>query len=180
MLALPSFEKMFEVECDASVLGIGAVLSQEGRPVEFFSEKVAEPRQKWTTYELAFYAAIRALKHWEYYLIQREFMLFTDHQALKYINSQKTTNRMHARWVTFLQKFNYVIKHRSGQSNKVADALSRRASLLATISIEVVGFDSLKTIYAGDEDFRGIWARCSNKEFVTDFLTQDGFLFKGT
>ena len=87
VLALPSFEKVFEVESNASVLGIGVVLSQEGRLVEFFNEKVPEPRQKWTTYELQFYAAIRALKHWEHYLIRWEFVLFTDHQALCYINS---------------------------------------------------------------------------------------------
>ena len=61
MLQLPNFEKMFEAECDASVLGIRVVLSQEGRLVEFFSEKVSEPRQKWSTNELEFYAVVWAL-----------------------------------------------------------------------------------------------------------------------
>lgn len=87
---------------------------------------------------------------------------------------------MHARWVAFLQKFNYIIKHRSSQLNKVADALSQQASLLPTISIEVVGFDYVKDTYTGDEDFGNIWTKCCNKEFVIDFLIHDGFLFKGT
>lgn len=69
-----------------------------------------------------------------------------------------------------MQKFTLVIKHKFGQSNKVADVLCWCASLLATISMEVVGFDSLLDTYADDEDFGGIWARCNNKGFVTNFL----------
>ena len=44
----------------------------------------------------------------------------------------------------------------------------------------MVGFVYLKDTYAVDEDFGGIWAQCNNKEFVIDFLVQEGFLFRGT
>ena len=82
------FKKVFRVECDASVVGIGIVLSQDNKLVAFFNEKVCKARSKWLVYELKFFAVVRTLKHWEHYLIQREFVLYTDHQALKHINNQ--------------------------------------------------------------------------------------------
>ncbi|KAG8374454.1 hypothetical protein BUALT_Bualt11G0133700 [Buddleja alternifolia] len=92
VLALPNFDKLFTVECDASNLGIGVVLSQEGKPVEFFNEKINDARKKWNTYEQEFYGLYRALTHWEHYLIQRDFVLYSDNQALKFITSQKNVS----------------------------------------------------------------------------------------
>ncbi|GJX38867.1 transposon ty3-I gag-pol polyprotein, partial [Tanacetum coccineum] len=88
VLVLPKFQKPFKLETYASIIGVGAVLSQEGRPVAFFSEKLSEARRMWTTYELEFYAIVRAVKHWEQYIFQQEFVLQTGHEALIYFNSQ--------------------------------------------------------------------------------------------
>jgi hypothetical protein len=179
VLALPDFDKLFEVECDASIVGIWAVLSQEGKPVEFFSEKLGEARQKWSTYELELYVVLRALKVWEHYLIQWGFVLYTDHQALKFINSQKNLNRMHARWVSYIQRFTFSLKHKSAKLNRVADALSRRATLLITMKAEVTGFECLKELYEEDEDFGETWKRCKAGQPVSEIHIQEGYLFRG-
>ncbi|GJV17994.1 RNA-directed DNA polymerase [Tanacetum coccineum] len=88
LLALPCFEEVFEVECDASGVGIGAVLAQLGRPIFYFIEKLNDAKQRYSTYDKEFYAIVRALDHWQHYLISKEFILHSDHEALKYIQGQ--------------------------------------------------------------------------------------------
>ena len=91
-LVLPDFNKVFEVECDASQVGIGAVLSQEGRPIASFSEKLNEAKRKYSTYDKEFCAIYRALFHWSQYFLYKPFVLFSDHEALKFINHQHKLN----------------------------------------------------------------------------------------
>ena len=87
-LALTDFKKVLEVECDASQVGIGVVLSLEGRPIALFSEKLNEAKRKYSTYDKEFYAMYRALLHWSQYFLCKPFVLFSDHEALKFINHQ--------------------------------------------------------------------------------------------
>jgi hypothetical protein len=179
VLALPDFSQPFELHCDASKVGIGAVLSQRGRPIAYFSEKLNGSKANYNTYDVEFYAIVQALRHWYSYLSQSEFILFSDHDALKYINSQDKLSARHAKWAAFLQQFTFALKHQSGVTNRVADALSRRALALTTMRTQVLGFDSFRELLATDPYFGPILIEVSSGQH-SGFTLQDGFLFKGT
>ncbi|CAO2832454.1 unnamed protein product [Amaranthus hypochondriacus] len=170
--------KPFEVECDASNTGIGAVLIQEGLPIAYFSEKLNKSRANYSAYDKEFYAMVRALEHWSRYLKGKPFVLHSDHEALKNISGQSKLSAKHARWVEFMQGFNFVAKYKTGKTNTVVDALSRRAHLLAILDAKVLEFEMIKDQHSTDPDFSSIYQQCTQQPQGL-FYVQQGFLFKG-
>ena len=85
VLASPDFTKPFTVECDASGLGLGAVLMQSQRPIAFHSQALKGKNLALSTYEKELLALVVAVKKWRHYLLGRPFVITTDHQSLKYL-----------------------------------------------------------------------------------------------
>jgi hypothetical protein len=130
ILILLDFSKTFQVRCDANGFAIGVVLSQDDRPIAYFSEKLNEVKIKYSTYDKEFYGVIQALKKWRHYLVPKEFVLYSDNHALQFVTQKEKLNQKYAKWVEFMQNFSFVIKHISETANKVVDALSRKCLLM--------------------------------------------------
>ncbi|KAG8490986.1 hypothetical protein CXB51_014129 [Gossypium anomalum] len=143
----------------------------------YFSEKISGAVLNYPVYDKEMYALIRALETWQHYLWPKEFVIHSDHQALKHIKGQHKLNQCHTKWVEFLESFPYVIKYKKGKDNIVADALSRRYTLLSYLDSKILGFTLLKDSYTDDSDFGEIFAACENGTFE-NFYRYEGFLFK--
>lgn len=178
VLILPDFSQPFELHCDASKVGIGPVLSQNSKPVAYFSEKLNGAKMRYSTYDVEFYALVQSLKHWYHYLIHNDFILYSNHEALKHLSTQDKLSDRHAKWAAYIQQFSFVIKHKSGVLNRVADALSRRSSLLTEMRTQLLGFEGVRYLLTDDLYFGNILTKISEGG-PTEFHLQDGFLFKG-
>jgi hypothetical protein len=92
-------------------------------------------------------------------------------------------NPKHEKWVEFMQKFTFVIKHISGTTNKVVDALSRKCLILQEFHVKTLGFDIFKDMYIDDPDFKDAYEACKIL-FLRDisqwieYMVKDGLLFK--
>jgi len=169
ILALPNFSKLFEIECDASNVGIRTILLQEGHPIAYFSEKLKGSNLNYSTYDKEMYALIRALQTWQHYLLPKEFVIHSDHESLKHLKGQGKLNKRHAKWVEYLEQFPCVIKHKQGKANVVVDTLSRRYSLLSMLETKMLPFDHIKELYVCDDDFSNLFKLCKKGAHIGYF-----------
>ena len=110
--------------------------------------------------------------------LPKKIVIHSDHEALKYLKSQGKLNRRHAKWIEFIETFSYVVKHKRGKDNIVADALSRRCGLITQLDAKVLGLESVKTLYANDSDFKEPFSKCIVGKGWDKFYVHDGFLFR--
>ena len=135
VLALPNPDEPYEVICDASIIGLGAVLMQNGRPVAFESRKLTPAETRYTTTEQELLAVVHAMRTWRCYLEGcTQCTVVTDHCPLTFFETQQNLSRRQARWSEYLSRFRFNWVYRPGRSN-VADPLSRNPVQVALLTV---------------------------------------------
>ncbi|TKS65422.1 Retrovirus-related Pol polyprotein from transposon opus [Collichthys lucidus] len=132
VLAAPDFTRPFKLEVDASAIGAGAVLLQDGvgdvcHPVCYFSVKFKKHQLNYSTIEKETLAMLLALQHFEVYVGSTSVpvTVYTDHNPLVFLMQMYNSNQRLMRWALQAQRYNIVVRHKRGADNLVADMLSR-------------------------------------------------------
>jgi hypothetical protein len=122
MLAFPDFTKEFHIYTDASDYQLGAVITQEGKPLAFYSRKLNAAQKRYTTGEQELLSIVETLKEFRNILLGQKLIVHTDHKNILYGN---LANDRIVRWRLLLEEFGPEYRHIAGKDNVVADALSR-------------------------------------------------------
>lgn len=129
VMAYPDFERNFILATDASIKGLGAVLSQQypqgERVISYASRSLNKHEQKYGISQLECLAVVWATEHHKVYLQDHKFDLVTDHRALTKLSAIKDSNPMLERWAIKLSRYPFEAKYRPGEEHLNADCLSR-------------------------------------------------------
>ena len=126
VLVIPDPTKSYQIYCDASKMGLGGVLMQDGQVVAYASRQLKVHEQNYPTHDLELAAVVFTLKVWRHYLYGVRFSMYSDHKSLKYLFDQKELNMRQRRWMEYLKDYDLDLQYHPGKANKVADALSRK------------------------------------------------------
>jgi hypothetical protein len=145
----------FIVCTDSCNEGLGGVLTQNGFVICYESRKLKKHGRNYATHDLELAAIMNALRKWRHYLMGKRFELRTYHNGLKYLFDQPNLNARQRRWLEFLSKYDFDIKHIKGKENKVVDAINRRVHELHATTIRMYQSDLKdKIIEATKSDFQ--------------------------
>ena len=140
VLMYPQFngQHPFILETDASTQGLEAVLAQQQEdqqvhPVAFASRSLSPAEQRYSITELETLGLVWAVKLFRPYILGHRCIVFTDHAACTSLLTAKNPSSKQVRWALSIQEFDLDIRHRSGKSNRVADALSRNPIAISQV-----------------------------------------------
>jgi hypothetical protein len=172
VLILPDLQQPFYIETYALDYFISVVLTQHGHPVAYRSETLSDVFQRYPTYNKDMYSILKACQKWKHYILIKEMIIHTDHNPLQFMQTQgKLQNDRHKKWSTYLQQFHLNIKYKKGNTNHVADFLSRPLIVALTTVLKSCGHEtsSWPQLYNGDSDFVAIYQTLSAGKPIPDF-----------
>ena len=124
-MAYPLDTGQFILDTDASDYGIGATLSQvqwnetrkcsEERPISFASKTLTKTQRRYCVTRRELLAIVTFVNQFRHFLLGREFVIRTDHSALRWIMSFREPSQQMARWLEILSQFNFKMEHRAGK-----------------------------------------------------------------
>ena len=130
MLGVPTDEGTYYLDNDASDVGLGSVLSQRQGEREvviaYASRTLSKSERNYDVTKRELLAVVFGLKTYRQYLCGRRFVVRTDHSAIQWLRRTPEPMAQMARWLNFVEEFQFDIEHRSGVRHGNADGLSRR------------------------------------------------------
>jgi hypothetical protein len=123
-LAYPYYSKVFKIYTDASSKQLGAVITQENRPIAFFSWKLSTTKRKYSVTKIELLAIVETLKKFKGMLWGQSMKVYTDHANLIRDALGMTLDHVYE-WRIFLEEYGPEIVYIKGIHNTIADAISR-------------------------------------------------------
>lgn len=176
VLVYPDFNDTFYVTTDASVEGLGAVLTQvrEGkhRPISFYSRALNNAEKKYHIYELEALAIKASLQKFRFYVLGYKIIVRTDNQPALYLLRSKECQGRTAKYLAAIMEFNPKFEYIKGKENYTADFLSRNVFSIDVKKMDITAMneESLKIEQKNDKDIQNSFNKSGKFRMVNGLV----------